>query len=93
MPGEGGEVLAQSNASLQLELIAGARPGRASAAAKPTVDPLLGRTFYDGSSDVRVVGLCPSNPSHVLLERRADGRRWTAPSSLMRRILVRGRRS
>jgi hypothetical protein len=86
-----GEVMAQSNASLQLELIAGARARRVKAEAAG--DPLLGRTFFDGSSDVRVVGLCPSNPSHMMLERRADGRRWTAPSSLMRLILPRGRKS
>lgn len=83
--------MAQSNASLQLELIAGVRADRVKA--KPAGDSLLGRTFYDGSSDVRVVGLCPSNPSHVMLERRVDGRRWTAPSSLMRLILRRGRRA
>ena len=83
--------MAQSNAVLQLELIAGARASRA--AAKSARDPWLGRTFFDGSSDVRVVGLCPSNPAHVMLERRADGRRWTAPSSLLRHILRRGRRS
>lgn len=74
--------MAQSNASLQLELISGARVRRGKAG-----DTLLGRTFFDGFSDVKVVGFCPSNPAHVLLERRADGRRWTAPSSLMRRIL------
>jgi hypothetical protein len=83
--------MSQSNASLQLELIAGARQHRAGR--RQAGDPLLGRTFYDGSSDVRVVGLCPTNPSHVTLERRTDGRRWTAPSSLMRHILGRGRRS
>ena len=83
--------MAQSNASLQLELIAGARAGRVKP--RPSGDPLLGRTFFDGSSDVRVVGLCPANPAHVLLERRADGRRWTAPSSLLRHIFRRGRRS
>jgi len=82
---KGGDVMAQSNASLQLELIAGARVRRIKSA--PADDSMLGRTFFDGSSDVRVVGLCPSNPSHVMLERRADGRRWTAPSSLMRHIL------
>ena len=83
--------MAQSNVSLQLELIAGAR--RIRAGAKPAGDRLLGRTFYDGSTDVRIVGLCPTNPAHVMLERRADGKRWTAPSSLMRHILGRGRRS
>lgn len=82
--------MSQSNASLQLELIAGARVRRVKPA---TGDPLLGRTFFDGSSDVRVVGLCPSNPAHVMLERRVDGRRWTAPSSLMRHILRRSRRA
>ena len=81
----------QSNATLQLELIAGAREQRGKVQS-PYVG-LLGRTFFDGSSDVSVVGLCTSNPSHVMLERRADGRRWTAPSSLMRLILGRGRRS
>lgn len=83
--------MAQSNASLQLELIAGARWNRAGV--KQAGDRLLGRTFFDGSSDVRVVGLCPSNPSHVMLERRADGRRWTVPASLMQHILGRGRGS
>lgn len=82
--------MAQSNASLQLELIAGAR---VCGAAKAAGDPLVGRTFFDGSSDVRVVARCPSNPAHVVLERRADGRRWTAPASLMRHILRRGRRA
>lgn len=86
-----GEVMPQSNAVLQLELIAGARGMRAEA--KPARDSLTGRTFFDGRADVRVVGLCPSNPSHVMLERCGDGRRWTAPSSLMRHILGRGRRS
>lgn len=83
--------MAQSNASLQLELIAGARRSRAGG--QQAGERLLGRTFFDGSSDVRVVGLCPSNPSHVMLERRADGRRWTAPSGLMQHILGRGRRA
>ena len=80
----------RANAVLQLELIAGAR-GKGGRAASPCAG-LLGRTFFDGSSDVRVVGLCPSNPSHVVLERRADGRRWTAPSGLLRLILGRGLR-
>lgn len=83
--------MAQSNAVLQLELIAGAR--RSKAAFKTAGDGLLGRTFYDGSADVRVAGFCPSNPSQVILERRADGRRWAAPSSLIRHILGRARRS
>jgi hypothetical protein len=83
--------MAQSNAILQLELIAGARRGKA--ALKTACDGLLGRTFYDGSADVRVAGLCPSKPSQVILERRADGRRWAAPSSLIRHILGRARRS
>ena len=74
-----------------MELIAGAR--RSKAAFKTTGDGLLGRTFYDGSADVRVAGFCPSNPSQVILERRADGRRWAAPSSLIRHILGRARRS
>jgi hypothetical protein len=83
--------MAQSNAVLQLELIAGARRSRAGT--KTAADGLVGRTFYDGSSDVRVAGLCPSNPSQVILERRADGRRWAAPSGLVRHILGRVRRS
>ncbi|HWS87748.1 MAG TPA: hypothetical protein VN282_12330 [Pyrinomonadaceae bacterium] len=83
--------MARSNAVLQLELIAGAR-GRVEKAGA-AVGGLVGRTFFDGYSDVRVVGLCPSNPAHVMLERRADGRRWTAPSSLMRHILRRRRTS
>ena len=81
----------RSDAVLQLELSAGARKKRGGIESRS--DGLLGRTFFDGSSDVSVVGLCPSNPSHVTLERRADGRRWTAPSGLMRLVLGRGRRS
>ena len=80
----------QSNAVLQLELIEGARRRRVRA--KSSGDRLLVRVFYDGLSDVRVVGYCPSNPSHLVLERRADGRRWTAPSGLVRHILGRARR-
>ena len=83
--------MAQSNAVLQLELIAGAR--RSGAGAKTAGDWIVGRTFYDGSADVRVAGLCPSNPSQVILERRADGRRWAAPTGLIRHILGRARRS
>lgn len=83
--------MAQSNAVLQLELISGARRSRAGVTTPG--DGLVGRTFYDGSADVRVAGLCPSNPSHVILERRADGRRWAAPSGLVRHILGRARRS
>lgn len=86
-----GEAMAQSNAVLQLELISGARRNRAKVLTAG--DGLVGRTFYDGSSDVRVAGPCPSNPSHVILERRADGRRWAAPSGLVRHILGRARRS
>lgn len=83
--------MAQSNAVLQLELIAGARRSRAGV--KTAADAIVGRTFYDGSADVRVTGLCPSNPSQVILERRADGRRWAAPTGLIRHILGRARRS
>lgn len=83
--------MAQSNAVFQLELIKGARGKYA--VTKEANGDLVGRTFFDGSYDVRVVGLCPSNPSHVLLERRADGRRWTAPSSLIRHIFHRSRGS
>ena len=75
----------------QLDLIAGAREQRGGDAS-PCAG-LLGRTFYDGSSEVRVVGLCHSNPSHVMLERRVDGRRWWAPSDLVRLVLGRRRRS
>ena len=82
-------MVAQSNASLQLELIAGARVRRVKA--EPAGDSLLGRTFFDGSSDVRVVSLCPVNPSQVILERQLDGKKWTAPSGLIRLVLGRAR--
>lgn len=80
--------MVRSNYVLQLELITGARKKRDTV--ESPCGGLLGRTFFDGSSDVRVVGLCPSNPSHVMLERRADGRRWAAPSGLVRLVLGRG---
>lgn len=80
----------QSNAVLQLELIAGARISRARV--KTPCDGIVGRTFYDGSADVRVAELCPSNPSQVILERRADGKRWAAPTGLIRHILGRARK-
>jgi hypothetical protein len=80
--------MVRSNSVLQLELIKGARKKRDTI--ESSCGGLLGRTFFDGSSDVRVVGLCPSNPSHVMLERRADGKRWAAPSGLIRLVLGRG---
>ena len=72
--------------ALQLELIAGAR-GKV----KPLKAGLLGRGFFAGASYVRVVGLCPANSSQVVLEREPDGKRWTAPSSLIRAIVGRRR--
>ena len=74
------------NNALQLELIAGARRK-----AKPLMAGLLGRGFFAGASYVRVVGLCPANSSQVVLERELDGKRWTAPSSLIRVIVGRRR--
>ena len=73
--------------ALQLELIAGARRK-----VRPLKAGLLGRGFFAGASYVRVVGLCPANSSQVVLEREPDSKRWTAPSSLIRAIVGRGRR-
>ena len=72
--------------ALQLELIAGARRN-----GKPLKAGLLGRGFFAGASYVRVVGLCPANSSQVVLEREVDGKRWAAPSGLIRVIVGRGR--
>ena len=76
--------MSKATDTLQLELIAGARKR-----AKSLKDGLLGRIFFDGASYVRVVGLCPANSSQVVLERELDGKRWTAPSSLIRMIVGR----
>lgn len=78
------KAMATSTSTVQLELIAGARRK-----VKSLKDSLLGRRFFDGASDVRVVGLCPANSSHVVLVRELDGKRWTAPSSLISVILGR----
>lgn len=76
-------------ATLQLELIAGARRVKQ---LTPPRNPLVGRSYFDGASRVRVVAACPINPRHVVLERQLDGKRWTAPSGLLRLILGEGPR-
>lgn len=53
---------------------------------------LIGRCFSDGLSDVRVIDICRSNPSQVLVEREQDGKSWTVSASLIRLIVGRERR-
>lgn len=72
---------------LQLELIAGATTRRRASHAD-----LIGRSFFDGSADVTVTGVCPANPAQVVVERELDGRRWTISAGLVRLIVGRERK-
>lgn len=48
---------------------------------------LVGVAYFDGTSDVVVTGVSPSNPKHVMVERESDGKSWTVPAGLIRLIV------
>ncbi len=60
--------------------------------AKESNSDLVGRSFYDGQSDVRVTGVCRLRPAHLIVARDSDGRTWTVPAGLIRLIVGRERR-
>ena len=71
------------------------REGTQAGVRKPDVSEnsdLLGRTFSDGTSDVRVTGLSATNPAHVVVERERDGHSWTIHAGVVRMIVGRVRR-
>ena len=73
--------------SLQLKLIEDAR-----VEARPANADLVGRIFSDGHADIRVTGVSRADPSQVIVERRADGRRWAVSAGLVRLIVTGGRK-
>lgn len=60
---------------------------REAAAVKPPNADLVGRSYMDGVSKVRVVGVSPANPNQVVVERDLDGRGWTAPAWMIRLVV------
>ena len=59
--------------------------------ATPNAD-LIGRSFHDGTSGVRVIGVSRADPSQVVVARDSDGRSWTIHAGIVRMIVTPGRR-
>ena len=85
--------------ALQLRLIPNDDPPRERAtrpaAREHTPTPhadLVGRSFFDGLSNVAVTGVCQLNPAQVWVEREMDGRRWSISAAIVRHITKRERR-
>ena len=72
----------------QTPLAATAKDARA---ASPNAD-LVGRTFSDGASLMRVTGLSATNHAHVIVERGHDGYTCTIPAGVVRLCLPHTRR-
>ena len=68
---------------------------REAAAVKTPNADLVSRSYADGASKVRVVGVNPANPNQVVVERDLDGRSWTAPAWMIRLVVgsKKGRRA
>jgi hypothetical protein len=46
---------------------------------------LIGRSFSDRTSEIRVIKVCSLKPAtHVIVERAADGKRWSVPAGIVR---------
>lgn len=58
----------------------------AEAVKSPNAD-LVGRSYMDGASKVRVIGVSSANSNQVVVERDLDGRNWTAPAWMIRMIV------
>ena len=48
---------------------------------------LVGSSFSDGASQLRVAGVSHGKPGHVVVVREADGHSWTMPAGIVRIIL------
>jgi hypothetical protein len=48
---------------------------------------LIGSSFSDGRSQLRVAGVSHGNPGHVVVVREGDGHSWTMPAGIVRIIL------
>lgn len=53
---------------------------------------LVGRTFSDGKSDVRVFAVSHTNPAQVVLVRESDGHTWPIQAGIVRLIVGPGGR-
>ena len=53
----------------------------------PNVD-LIGRSYQEDYSTVRVIGLCPNDEGRVIVRRDPGGRTWSMPAWLMRMIFM-----
>lgn len=47
---------------------------------------LIGRSFADGAATISVIGVCPGNPRHVMVQRDLDGKSWSVPAGMIRLI-------
>jgi hypothetical protein len=57
---------------------------REAAAVKAPNADLVGRSYMDGASKVRVVAVNPAVPNQVTVRRELDGRSWVAPAWMIR---------
>ena len=48
---------------------------------------LIGQSFHDGRVTLSVIGVCPSNPNQVIVQRDLDQKSWAAPAWLIRTIV------
>ncbi len=50
-------------------------------------EELVGLGYFDGDSNVNVIGCSHSSPALVIVQRERDGKTWTVPSGLIRHIV------
>jgi hypothetical protein len=48
---------------------------------------LIGKQFSEGKAIITVTNLCSRQPGHVVVLRDLDGRSWSVPAWMIRRIL------
>ena len=73
--------------ALPLRLIAGQ-----SVKEKHANDDLIGRSFFDGSATISVIGVGEANPQQVIVKRDLDGKSWSVAAWLIRMIIGRKRK-
>lgn len=57
---------------------------RAAATVKAPNSDLVGRSYMEGASKVRVIAVNPADPNQVTVKRDIDGRSWAAPAWMIR---------
>ena len=55
-------------------------------------DDLVGRKFTDGHATMTVMYVCHFKPDHVMVQRDVDGKSWSVPAWLVRRVTGRRKR-